>query len=529
MAEHQMSGSDPSKPLPSSPGALRDHPDDPKFNTDFADLAARFSTLAGGGLSPESSADLALEIVLNEIVEQACLATGATGAAIVLEREEAMVCRATSGATAPELGSQLDMTTGLAGECANTRRTQWCDDTSSDLRADVEKVARLGVRSIVMMPLMRDEKLLGVIELFSTQPYAFGVRDERTLEVLADRTVKNLEHAAHSHEQPMTQEAVVPSGLPAGTDFPDDMPWQKDVPAFQASATPIPPLEPFLERFPQRPVRRKSDTVTSLLYASVLVCAVLVGLVVGRQWGSKHAGQRTRPALTTSVSAAAPVKPAGAVTPAPSGNNAGSNALSSSASSSNPSSMSRATSSSLPSRPAPQSAPASAPIQKAQEEAAKPARPAGKSATQSAEAQVPPGGLSVFENGREVFRMPPSGPPKTIVDQRPAESPMKQAAAIESEPVELSPDAAEDSLQQRIEPDYPEAARKQNVQGAVVLNLQIGADGSVEDVHAQSGPPLLAQAAIDAVKQWKFQPHTVDGHAVRTRTTTTLNFILPKQ
>jgi TonB family protein len=533
MAEHQkMSGPDPSKPLPSSPGALRDHPDDPKFNTDFADLAARFSAMAGGGLSPESSADLALEIVLNEIVEQACLATGATGAAIVLEREGAMVCRATSGATAPELGSQLDMTTGLAGECANTRRTQWCDDTSSDLRADVEMVSRLGVRSIVMMPLLRDERLLGAIELFSTQPYAFGVRDERTLEVLADRTVNNLEHAARRPEQPAEQAAhdtAVASSLPSGTDFPDDMPWQKDVPAFQAGAAPIPPLQPFLDRFPQQPVRRKSDTVTSLLNASVLVCAVLVGLVVGRQWGSKHAGQRTRPALTTSVSAAAPLKPAVARNVAPAGNSASTGAaLSSSAPSggSSAASSSGVPSNSLPSR----QAPVSAPVSKVADEAvAKTARPISRPATQSTEAQVPPGGLSVFENGREVFRMPPNGPPKKIVDERPAETPVKPAAAIESEPVELAPDAAEDSLQQRIEPEYPETARKQNVQGAVVLNLQIGADGSVEDVHAQSGPPLLTQAAIDAVKQWKFQPHMVDGHAVRTRTTTTLTFILPKQ
>jgi TonB family protein len=172
----------------------------------------------------------------------------------------------------------------------------------------------------------------------------------------------------------------------------------------------------------------------------------------------------------------------------------------------------------------------SAPVSKVADEAvAKTARPVSRPATQSAEAQVPPGGLSVFENGREVFRMPPNGPPKKIVDERPADTPVKPAAAIESEPVELAPDAAEDSLQQRIEPEYPETARKQNVQGAVVLNLQIGADGSVEDVHAQSGPPLLTQAAIDAVKQWKFQPHMVDGHAVRTRTTTTLTFILPKQ
>jgi hypothetical protein len=109
MPEQPMSGSDPSKTLPSASGALPEQPKTAKFETDLADLATRFSAQSGGGLSPELSADLALEIVLNEIVEQACLATGATGAAIVLEREGEMVCRASSGSTAPELGSRLDI------------------------------------------------------------------------------------------------------------------------------------------------------------------------------------------------------------------------------------------------------------------------------------------------------------------------------------------------------------------------------------------------------------------------------------
>jgi hypothetical protein len=55
-------------------------------------------------MSPELSAGLALDVVLNEIVEQACAVTSATGAAIILERDGEMVCRASSGVTAPELG-----------------------------------------------------------------------------------------------------------------------------------------------------------------------------------------------------------------------------------------------------------------------------------------------------------------------------------------------------------------------------------------------------------------------------------------
>ena len=60
---------------------------------------------SGGGAS---SQDLALDLVLNQIVEQACLATGATGAAIALTRDGEMVCRATTGRNAPDLGVRLD-------------------------------------------------------------------------------------------------------------------------------------------------------------------------------------------------------------------------------------------------------------------------------------------------------------------------------------------------------------------------------------------------------------------------------------
>ena len=61
----------------------------PRLESNVAELAARFAAHGGGKVSAEMSAELALQVVLNEIVEQACLATGATGAAVVLEREQA--------------------------------------------------------------------------------------------------------------------------------------------------------------------------------------------------------------------------------------------------------------------------------------------------------------------------------------------------------------------------------------------------------------------------------------------------------
>ena len=117
MQRHAKSGPDPSQPIRSTEIDLRAPVEDVSFDTDFANLAARFGAQSGGTLSLELCADLALEIVLNEIIEQACLATGATGAAIVLQRDGELVCRASSGATAPELGARLDRTSGISGEC----------------------------------------------------------------------------------------------------------------------------------------------------------------------------------------------------------------------------------------------------------------------------------------------------------------------------------------------------------------------------------------------------------------------------
>src|SRR3984893_5883548 len=131
MAQSSTSEPDPSKRVLSAAGRLRAPHDDSRFEADFVHLAACLAAQTGGGLSRELSNELALEIVLNEVVEQACLTTGATGAAVALERDGEMVCRGSSGATAPALGSPLDAASGLSGECIRTRRTQRSDDVQA--------------------------------------------------------------------------------------------------------------------------------------------------------------------------------------------------------------------------------------------------------------------------------------------------------------------------------------------------------------------------------------------------------------
>lgn len=78
-------------------------------------------------------------------------------------------------------------------------------------------------------------------------------------------------------------------------------------------------------------------------------------------------------------------------------------------------------------------------------------------------------------------------------------------------------------------PLYPAAAKQQGIQGAVVLKGVIGADGTVRELSVIEGRPLLAPAAIEAVKRWKYKPYHVKGKPVEVETTIIVNFKLEKQ
>jgi protein TonB len=96
-----------------------------------------------------------------------------------------------------------------------------------------------------------------------------------------------------------------------------------------------------------------------------------------------------------------------------------------------------------------------------------------------------------------------------------------------NEPVTLSEEAARGLLVHTVDPVYPTEARAQKLYGSVVLQAVVGRDGSVEDVKFVRGYFVLGRAAIAAVKQWRFQPYNVNGHAASTQTTITINFSSP--
>lgn len=77
-----------------------------------------------------------------------------------------------------------------------------------------------------------------------------------------------------------------------------------------------------------------------------------------------------------------------------------------------------------------------------------------------------------------------------------------------------------------VAPVYPRRARKKKIEGVVFLKAKITRDGDVVDLSVVSGDPLLVQAAIDAVKQWKYRPYLQDGKPVEIDTEIKVNFQL---
>jgi TonB family protein len=82
------------------------------------------------------------------------------------------------------------------------------------------------------------------------------------------------------------------------------------------------------------------------------------------------------------------------------------------------------------------------------------------------------------------------------------------------------------ALEQPIESSYPLLAGQMAVQGSVLLQALIAADGTVEDLRVLSGPTILASAAREAVRQWRFKPYYQDGKPVETQARVTVNFTI---
>lgn len=396
------------------------------------------------------SMDLAFDLVLNDLVEQAREASGATGAAIALIRDGEMVCRATSGESAPGLGVRVETGSGMVAASLATGDIQLCRDAETDSRVSAEECQRLGVRSMLIAPLIDNGNTFGILQAFSAWPNSFGEREISALRVLMQRIAESKREAEAGAGIALSAEEE--SGDVSGEGIQDLRPGEDETQSLASEYSPL--VEP------EKP--KGTGIWTTILVLLVVAAGVLLGLVIG--WSGAVKGWLGPQPQTSTPSAAAPdgsVQPQAASAPAVSA--------------------------------APPSTPSSAADVK------------GASTGSSAPSAT--GGLVITDNGKVIYRTPPAEP----------ESSSQPNAAAHSGT----------RLIRRVEPEYPALAREKNIQGPVVLDVQIGGNGLVENVDVVSGDATLAEAAVKAVRQWRYQPNFVDGRPVESQTRITIKFVLP--
>jgi len=141
------------------------------------------ATLADQGWQYEQ---FVLDEVLQLVAERAQAITGADGIAIALAEGDEIICRASAGTMAPDRGVRLDAKAGFSGACFRTGKIVRCDDAEKDSRVNIQACRRLGTRSMVAVPLLGQESVVGLLEAFSTEPFGFNDSDVRSLNLLAE-------------------------------------------------------------------------------------------------------------------------------------------------------------------------------------------------------------------------------------------------------------------------------------------------------------------------------------------------------
>lgn len=135
---------------------------------------------------------LHLDSPMRMVLDRAMGLTRASGSALALISDGKMQCHATMGAGVPGLGAQVSVERGLSGMSVRTGKAWRCDQVRGDPVVDLQACRSLGIQSLVVAPLVHLKNVLGILEVLSTEPYAFDDHDVATVQFLASLMVMTL-------------------------------------------------------------------------------------------------------------------------------------------------------------------------------------------------------------------------------------------------------------------------------------------------------------------------------------------------
>ncbi len=465
-----------------------------------------------------------LGAILQATVEAAQALTGAGSAALALRCDGMVICRARSGEPAPELGVRLDEDSGISGECLRQGQMLRCEDAHYDHRVNPLVCRTLGLRSIAIAPLRRHgTETIGILEIFSTRPYAFNEVHMHFLSRLAELAEmaqtqdENRLMPTTASSLPVEPEVALPSFAPAPAV--ETAAYDEVGPSLRDPLAAARSLGRLYE-----PAKRRLPVIG--IVAAALALVLLVG------W--RFLDYTPDPVAHRSAAREQQLTSAGA-----------------------PASEETALEVPTARRPNP-----GHPLERAK-------RTSGTAHRHSAETVTVPDVVTHLDLSPKTTSAEDSSPATAspamaassviTVVRRPRREPTKgEENAPEPRPVETAPAVASVGdgapldnlldtpaglpklnppvshgakgavLEHSVQPVYPSFARERRIEGEVVVEATIAEDGSVRNARAIRGQSLLAQAAVEGVRRWRYRAAVLNGKPVATQTQITINFSLPK-
>ena len=437
--------------------------------------AADFLTVLREALADESRS---AEAIFRALADAACVLTAAGGTALALSTNGTIVCRARSGEMAPPLGSALNIDSGISGECIRTSRLLRCDDAEADARVEPEVCRLLGIRSIVVVPVRGPKQVIGILEAFSAETYAFGDERIHILESLAA-----IAEAAYARQFNVTDSAVIAAAFEP----------RRISPAAAPAVLPT--------AIDDQPVKhRRHYWILSGAMAMLLIASA----VVWRTWHEPAAENSSTAAIARAgtvsgetsravESKGLPSKPSASVTNHPPDRSHTKELLQNAA-------KVEAADDAGVARPASNSpATITSPVT-----SRGPTRPSGDSGA----AVDPPTVVlaSANNNDAKLADLASTAPPLPAMDLR------------------VSQGVVEAKIVSKVDPIYPRDALSEKISGTVTIEATISERGTVDEAKVLRGEPALAAAALNAVRQWRYSPCLLDNKPVAVQKTITVIF-----
>jgi TonB family protein len=536
----------PSEKIPSNGGGGADPVSPPQrdSNPDEQQVLSTLRELVAAG-------EHRLDPMLAAIADAALLLTRASGVAVAMWKDGAMVCRARTGDTAPPLGAKLSADTGISGECLRTGKLQHCADTEKSKLVDFEVCRTLRLRSIAVLPIQAVRgaagvgpggiRANGILEAFSTEQGAFNSHHLAVLEqlaALAERARAAKPVGASPVPSPIVVVAPVEKPGPVGL---------------------LPASDRFVD-FARALVGRRPIVLGAVGLATIL----LLGWVIWLGWRGNDGNESKAHAAGTTVSAAArgsatdvrpsdqPVagqhvpdndsvwkpnpggqlvssgKPSAAKTVQPAGHDAAGAKTHTSNKSSDQGTPAVAAGrdGNHVQAPTASGSMSGASAVGAKSKANDPPSSTSKSTSNPATSNLAAPSPTV-SNPVELAAVGALPPGIGQTSQSLNGVLLSKAAVPTLSPQRVSQGVSGGQLIRRVPPIYPPQAKTLRMEGKVVLDAMVTEDGSVRDLRVVQGQPVFVGAAMDAVKQWRYKPFVLDGKIVPRPMRISVDFKLP--